>query len=98
MKQVVVVIGAGSIGHAIACRVSAGKHVLLADLRRENAEGAAAVLASAGFEVSTATVDVASRDLCHASGARCLASARCSSGRRRSCTLRKSLATPAARV
>ena len=34
MRNVIVVIGAGSIGQAIARRVSAGKHVLLADLRR----------------------------------------------------------------
>lgn len=61
-QNVTVVIGAGSIGQAIARRVSAGKHVLLADLRRENAEAAAKVLADAGFEVSTAVVDVCSRD------------------------------------
>jgi predicted dinucleotide-binding enzyme len=41
MKSVTVVVGAGSIGQAIARRVSAGKHVLLADLREENAEAAA---------------------------------------------------------
>jgi NAD(P)-dependent dehydrogenase (short-subunit alcohol dehydrogenase family) len=61
MSQVIVVIGAGSIGQAIARRVSAGKKVLLADLKRENALAAATVLADAGFELSTATVDVASR-------------------------------------
>jgi NAD(P)-dependent dehydrogenase (short-subunit alcohol dehydrogenase family) len=61
MTNVIVVIGAGSIGQAIARRVSAGKHVLLADLRRENADAAAKVLNEAGFEVTTATVDVASR-------------------------------------
>jgi len=61
MPQVVVVIGAGSIGQAIARRVSAGKRVLLADLRRENADAAAKVLGDAGFEVSTTTVDVSSR-------------------------------------
>ncbi|MEH3146454.1 MAG: SDR family oxidoreductase [Methylobacterium frigidaeris] len=61
MKNVVVLIGAGSIGQAIARRVSAGKHVVLADLRPENAEAAARTLSDAGFEVSTATVDVASR-------------------------------------
>jgi NAD(P)-dependent dehydrogenase (short-subunit alcohol dehydrogenase family) len=61
MNSVVVVIGAGAIGQAIARRVSAGKHVLLADLRRENTEAAAKVLSEAGFTVSTATVDVASR-------------------------------------
>ena len=62
MTNVIVVIGAGSIGQAIARRVSAGKHVLLADLRQENAAAAAAVLSNAGFEVSTTTVDVSSRD------------------------------------
>lgn len=61
-KSVVVVIGAGSIGQAIARRVSAGKHVLLADLRLESAAAAAEVLSNAGFEVSTATVDVSSRE------------------------------------
>lgn len=62
MKSVIVVIGAGSIGQAIARRVSAGKHVLLADLREENAAAAAKVLSDAGFEVTTATVDVSSRE------------------------------------
>ena len=62
MNKVVVVIGAGSIGQAVARRVSAGKKVLLADLRQENADAAAAVLARAGFDVTTATVDVTSRE------------------------------------
>lgn len=61
MPQVVVVIGPGSIGQAIARRVSAGKTVLLADLRRENAEAAAGVLAAAGYDVRTAAVDISSR-------------------------------------
>jgi len=62
MTDVIVVIGAGSIGQAIARRVSAGKHVVLADLREENAEAAAKTLSEAGFDVSTTKVDVASRD------------------------------------
>ena len=66
MSEVIVVIGAGSIGQAIARRVSAGKHVVLADLRLENADAAAEVMRNAGFEVSTATVDVLSRDSVHA--------------------------------
>ncbi|MEE9928236.1 SDR family oxidoreductase [Microvirgula aerodenitrificans] len=66
MSSVIVVIGAGSIGQAIARRVSAGKHVLLGDVRREQADAAADVLADAGFEVSTATVDVSSRESVHA--------------------------------
>lgn len=65
-KNVVVVVGAGLIGQAIARRVGAGKHVLLADLRRENAEAAAKTLGDAGFDVSTAVVDVSSRDSVHA--------------------------------
>ncbi|HXY44542.1 MAG TPA: SDR family oxidoreductase [Acidimicrobiales bacterium] len=66
MSEVIVVIGAGQIGQAIARRIGAGKHVVLADLRQENAEAAAEVFANAGFEVSTATVDVSSRDSVHA--------------------------------
>jgi len=65
VSDVIVVIGAGSIGQAIARRVSAGKHVLLADLRQENAAAAAEVLSNAGFEVSTATIDVSSRESVH---------------------------------
>ena len=61
MKDIIVVIGSGSIGQAIARRVSAGKHVILADLREENANTAAKILTDAGFEVSTAVVDVSSR-------------------------------------
>jgi NAD(P)-dependent dehydrogenase (short-subunit alcohol dehydrogenase family) len=66
MTNVIVVIGAGSIGQAIARRVSAGKHVLLADLRQENADAAAKMLGDSRFEVSTATVDVSSRGSVHA--------------------------------
>jgi NAD(P)-dependent dehydrogenase (short-subunit alcohol dehydrogenase family) len=65
MSGVIVVIGAGQIGQAIARRVSAGKRVLLADLRQENAAAAAEVLSNAGFEVSTATIDVSSRESVH---------------------------------
>jgi NAD(P)-dependent dehydrogenase (short-subunit alcohol dehydrogenase family) len=61
MMDVIVVIGVGSIGQAIARRVGAGKHVLLADLRLDNAEAAARILGDAGFTTSTATVDVSSR-------------------------------------
>jgi NAD(P)-dependent dehydrogenase (short-subunit alcohol dehydrogenase family) len=61
MAEVVVVIGAGQIGQAIARRVSVGKHVLLADMSPQNASSAAEVLGNAGYEVSAATVDVSSR-------------------------------------
>ena len=41
MKQVAVLVGAGSIGQAIIRRVSAGKHIVLADYSLEHAEQAA---------------------------------------------------------
>ena len=62
MKDVIVVIGAGQIGQAIARRVGVGKHILLADQREENAKAAAEVFENAGYETSTAKVDVSSRD------------------------------------
>ena len=62
MKNVVVLIGAGQIGQAIARRVGVGKHVLLADMRPENANAAAETMGNAGYNVSVATVDVSSRD------------------------------------
>jgi NAD(P)-dependent dehydrogenase (short-subunit alcohol dehydrogenase family) len=65
MKDVIVVIGSGSIGQAIARRVGAGKHVILADLREENAKAAAKTFSDAGFVVSTAVVDVTLRNSVH---------------------------------
>jgi NAD(P)-dependent dehydrogenase (short-subunit alcohol dehydrogenase family) len=65
-EEVIVVIGAGSIGQAIARRVGTGKRILLADLRPENGEAASKVLSEAGFDVGTAVVDVSSRTSVHA--------------------------------
>jgi len=66
MNDVVVVIGTGQIGQAIARRVGVGKHVLLADVRAESASAAADVLENAGYVVSVATVDASSREAVHA--------------------------------
>ena len=65
MRNVIVVIGPGQIGQAIARRVGVGKHVLLADMRLDNANAAAEVLGNAGYEVSVATVDASSREAVH---------------------------------
>ena len=62
MKEVVVLIGSGSIGQAIARRVGAGKHVVLGDLKIEAANAAAEILENAGFETSTVAVDISSRE------------------------------------
>jgi NAD(P)-dependent dehydrogenase (short-subunit alcohol dehydrogenase family) len=66
MSDVLVVIGPGQIGQAIARRVGVGKRVLLADMKQENAEVAATVLSNAGYDVSVTTVDVSSREAVHA--------------------------------
>lgn len=65
MKDVIVVIGAGQIGQAIARRISVGKQVVLADMRAENANAAAEVMSNAGYDVSVAIVDVSSREAVH---------------------------------
>jgi NAD(P)-dependent dehydrogenase (short-subunit alcohol dehydrogenase family) len=65
-RDVIVVIGPGSIGQAIARRVGVGKRVVLADLRQKNAEAAAEVLSNAGYEANVASVDVSSRESVHA--------------------------------
>jgi NAD(P)-dependent dehydrogenase (short-subunit alcohol dehydrogenase family) len=66
MTNVIVLIGAGQIGQAIARRVGIAKHVLLADMHPDNANAAADVLGNAGYDVSVATVDVSSREAVHA--------------------------------
>lgn len=60
--DVVVVVGAGLIGQAIARRVGPGRKIVLADLRRENADAAVEVFLNAGFDAEAATVDAASRE------------------------------------
>ena len=65
MKDVIVVVGTGSIGLAIARRVGTGKHLLLANLHDDLLHAAATTLKNAGFEISTANVDISSRKSVH---------------------------------
>ncbi len=60
-KQVSVLVGAGSIGQAIIRRVSAGKHIVLADYSIENARRSAKTLEDAGFECATIKCDLGSK-------------------------------------
>ena len=62
MKEVVVLVGAGSIGQAIARRVGAGKHVVLGDLKLEAAQAAAKIFEDAGFDTSAVAVDISERE------------------------------------
>ena len=62
MKQeVVVVIGAGGIGMAIARRQGFGKQIVLADFNEKLLAAAAKELESASYKVTTLKVDVSSR-------------------------------------
>jgi NAD(P)-dependent dehydrogenase (short-subunit alcohol dehydrogenase family) len=64
--DVLVVIGAGSIGRAIARRTGAGKHLLLADFDETTLQNAKTALADAGHAVITQRVDVSDRASVHA--------------------------------
>ena len=61
-KAVSVLVGAGSIGQAIIRRVSAGKHIVLADFSTDHAQRAAKTLEDAGFECSIVRCDLGSKD------------------------------------
>ena len=61
-KQVTVLVGAGRIGVAIARRVAAGGHLVLADYSLANAEREAKELENAGFECSILQCDLGSKD------------------------------------
>src|SRR5271169_668344 len=60
--EVVVVIGAGGIGMAIARRQGFGKHILLADFNETLLAAAVKELEVASYKVSSLKVDVSSRD------------------------------------
>jgi NAD(P)-dependent dehydrogenase (short-subunit alcohol dehydrogenase family) len=60
--DVIVIIGAGGIGQAIARRQGAGKLVLLADFNAATMEAAATGLERTGYRVTTHHVDVASHE------------------------------------
>lgn len=62
MTDVLVVIGTGGMGEAIARRLGPGRHVLLADLDQETLNRVAGSLRGDGYTVDTQVVDVSSRD------------------------------------
>ncbi|GGR39286.1 SDR family oxidoreductase [Deinococcus ruber] len=61
-KDVIVVIGAGGIGLAIARRQGSGRQILLADLNEQVLTSARTALEDAGHTVTTQTVNVIQRD------------------------------------
>lgn len=65
-REVLVVIGAGGLGLAIARRQGPGKSILLADLNDLALQAGAQALEHAGHRVATQTVDLSSRESVHA--------------------------------
>ena len=61
-KNVVLWMGAGQIGMAIARRIGHGKKIIIGDKSSENAEAIARVMTDAGFDCEWMEADLSSRD------------------------------------
>lgn len=61
-KKVMLWIGAGQIGRAIARRMGTGMKIVVGDKRMENAQAAARIMNEAGFDAVPVVTDLSSRD------------------------------------
>ncbi|MDC7954932.1 SDR family oxidoreductase [Fusobacterium simiae] len=61
-KEVVVLIGAGLIGLAIARRISVGKHLVIADYSQKNIDNVRELLENSGYETSGMVTDISSKE------------------------------------
>lgn len=61
MQKVMLLIGAGQIGMAIARRMGAGMKILIGDKNRENAQSIAQIMNSAGFDAVPVEMDLSHR-------------------------------------
>lgn len=62
MKDVMILVGAGQIGMAIARRMGYGRRIVVGDLSMDNAEAVAMTMNRAGFDVTPVETDLSSRD------------------------------------
>lgn len=62
MKDVMILVGAGQIGMAIARRMGFGMKIIVGDYKKENAEAVALTMTNAGFDVTPMEMDLSSRD------------------------------------
>jgi NAD(P)-dependent dehydrogenase (short-subunit alcohol dehydrogenase family) len=62
MKDVMILVGAGQIGMAIARRMGFGMKIIVGDYKMENAEAVALTMTNAGFDVIPIEMDLSSRD------------------------------------
>ena len=61
-KEVMILVGAGQIGMAIARRMGSGKKILVGDKKPENAKTIADILVNAGFDATPVVIDLSSRE------------------------------------
>ncbi len=61
MKDVMILVGAGQIGMAIARRMGSGKKIVVGDVKIENAQRVARTLTEEGFDAVARTCDLSSR-------------------------------------
>ncbi|MDE7121936.1 MAG: SDR family NAD(P)-dependent oxidoreductase, partial [Oscillospiraceae bacterium] len=62
MKDIMLLIGAGQIGMAIARRMGYGQKILIGDNKIENANSVAKIMNDAGFDCEAMEMDLSSRD------------------------------------
>lgn len=62
MKDVLLLIGAGQIGMAIARRMGYGKKIVVGDRRSENAQAIVRIMNDAGFDAVPVEMDLSSRE------------------------------------
>lgn len=62
MKDVMILIGAGQIGMAIARRIGYGKKIVIGDRRMENAQAIARIMNESGFDAIPIEMDLSFRD------------------------------------
>lgn len=70
-KDVVLWVGAGQIGMAIARRIGFGKKIVVGDVRIDHAEATAETLNRAGFDAEPVRIDLSSRESILGAIARC---------------------------
>lgn len=61
-KEVIALLGAGSMGTAIVRRIAAGKKILLGDISQKNLEATANALRYCSYDVETQIVDACDKD------------------------------------
>lgn len=62
MKDVMILMGAGQIGMAIARRMGYGKKIVIGDKNVKNAEAISQIMNSAGFDTAAKEADISCRD------------------------------------